>query len=151
MSTLTWKPLSHGDTDMIFRSCTGNVAEYFYAFKNQDEAQAWIDDAIKAHEPGSKLEYVIYDGGEFIGMISLRYVTKTKVDIGMWVREEMQGKGYGKQILFEMLEQIANTSVTEVVYETEVTNEPSIRLAESLGFLGTNEGDIVRFTKNLLV
>lgn len=148
MEELSWKPISLEDTDIIFESIEGNVAEYFYNFKNRDEVQTWVKNAVKAHNEGEKLEFMIFDNNEFIGMVSPCYLTNKKVEVGIWIATHKQGKGYGKRVLGELLERLQEEGVKEVLYETEMKNESSVRLAISLGFVLTREtSEMLSFIK----
>jgi len=134
MTELIFKPLFDDDTKNIFLASKGNVADYFYKFETLKEAEQWVSDAILQHSEGTKLEYVVYEGDKFVGMISPRYLDANTVDIGMWVSVDFQGKGYGKRILGTLLAELKSKGVKEVVYETDKDNMASIALAKSLGF-----------------
>ncbi len=125
--SLVLKPISFDYVDVIFNAIKGNVAEYFYDFKDTDEVRTWIKNAIKKHAEGKKLEYVIFEDGEFIGVISPCYLTSDTVEIGMWIASQKQGRGCGTKALSELLVQLRSEGVKQVLYETESNNEPSVR------------------------
>lgn len=147
--TLIWKPLAREHIDVIFQANKGNVTEYFYDFQNKAEAEAWVIDAIIQQESGQKPEYVIFDGDDFVGMISPSYPEANVAEIGLWLCVEKQGQGYGHLILSELLVRLAVQGITQVIYTANENNLPSRRLAESLGFVGKKKGDKVEFTKYL--
>lgn len=149
MSELVFRKLSVNDTEHIFKASTGNVADYFYKFDTFEQAEEWVKDAVLKQEEGSKLEYVIYEGDNFIGMISPRYLNFDTVDIGMWVSIEFQGKGYGKRILETLLTMLKQDGVREVIYETDIENKASAALAQSLGFQLTSDAESLVFKLTL--
>jgi len=72
---------------------------------------------------------------EFIGCFTLNDINKESVEIGLWVREDQQGRGYG----FELLEQaiaICRESIPtkQLIYTVETENKKSIALCQKTGF-----------------
>lgn len=146
---LKLSPLSIEHLPDIHNSISGNVAEYFYDFKDIEETKEWISKAIEEHIKGEKEEYVITDDGEFVGMISPNYPAPTEAQIGIWIAPAMQGKGYGKKSLELLLDLLKSKGVTKVIYTTDTNNEASINLATSLGFEKINEDEGITFAKNI--
>ena len=147
---LKLKPISLEYVSAIFGAITGNVAEYFYNFKNLEETRTWVEKAIIEHGNGKKLEYVLFDDNEFIGMISPCYLTPDTVEIGLWIAPDKQGEGYGSQAFTELLSRLEKENVTNVIYETEPENVASVHLATSLGFRLSQKTDkMLTFKKNL--
>lgn len=138
---LVWKPLSVSHVNLIYDSIDGNVAKYFYNFKTIDEAESWVRKAVSEHMTGNKKEYAIFDREEFIGMISPRFTSSKMVDVGMWVKGKHQGKGYGKKMLEELFIRMKDVCVEKVLYETDVNNVQSIKLASSVGFMKVKESE----------
>ncbi len=145
MTELTFKDLSIRDSENIFYASKGSVADYFYKFESLEQAEEWVRDAILQHSEGTKLEYVVYEGDKFVGMISPRYLDSKTVDIGMWVNVDFQGKGYGKRILNDLLTKLVSEGVEEVVYETDKDNLASVALAKSLGFKLLDDSEALVF------
>lgn len=147
--TLTWKPLSAEHIDLILQANYGNVAKYFYDFQNRDEVKTWVVEAIQKHKLGTKLEYVIFEGDDFIGMISPSYPEPKIAEIGMWLCVSKQGQGYGRQILCELLDRLKAEGIEQVIYTADENNLPSRKLAESLDFKEEKIGTEFKFTKIL--
>ncbi len=148
-SKLIWKPLSVEHINLIHDSIRGNIAEYFYDFQTIDETEAWVKEAVSKHESGNKKEYVIFDGGDFIGMVSPQFISDTEVDVGIWIETNHQGKGYGKRVLEELFTRMKKVGVERIIYNTDVDNLASIKLATSTGFNRVEAEEGVRFVKNL--
>jgi RimJ/RimL family protein N-acetyltransferase len=149
LKKLEWHPLSLSHLEYIHPAIYGNVSTYFYPFKTESETREWIIEAIRLHAEGKKEEYVIFDEGKFIGMVSPDFKTTTEVEIGLWITPPEQGKGYGKRILEELFERLEKRGVKRVLYETDKDNLPSIKLAESLNLQLTHSESMLRFVKEL--
>lgn len=135
MKEIRLEPLTDVWTNAIYSANTGNVREYFYSFDSEEAAAGWVADAL-AQVPEGKHEYVVVDAesSEFVGMISPRVSSDGIADIGMWITESAQGKGYGKaalQTVIEML--ISDPEVRQIDYVTDRRNAQSIGLATSVG------------------
>lgn len=118
----------------ILRSISGNVAEYFYDFKTIEETGAWVNNEILNQRNGTKEEYVIFDDGKFVGMISPSFSIPEQAEIGIWIAVNQQGKGYGKQALLELIKLLTERGIRKIIYETDFDNLASINLAKSLNF-----------------
>jgi RimJ/RimL family protein N-acetyltransferase len=148
--TLEFRPISKDYASVILEALIGNVAEYFYNFKTLMDAEVWLTEATKLHKEGVKEEYVIFDGEQFIGMISPGFISDTEATIGIWISPNQQGKGYGKKALEQLLEILTVRDIKTVHFDTEPNNIASIKLAESVGFVRIFEdSENVKFVKYL--
>ena len=144
--SLELRPLTLDYAQIIHDSVSGNVAEYFYDFKTIEETKEWITEGVLKHQQGSKEEYLILDDQEFIGMISPSFNKPHQAELGIWIAEKQQGKGYGKQATFKLIEMLVERGITEIIYETDHDNQASISLAKSLNFeLLKNTDDGITF------
>lgn len=148
-SELIWKPLSIEHVSFIHDSISGNVAEYFYDFQSLSETESWVREAIARHEKGNKKEYVVFDGVEFIGLVSPQFISAKEVDVGIWIRINQQGKRYGKRILEEFFTRMRKVGVEKIIYNTDPDNLASLRLAISVGFTKVETDKGVRFVMSL--
>ena len=83
-----------------------------------------------------KIEYVLAKSqkNDLIGMVSIR-IYGTEADVGLWVAEREQQKGYAKEALESILDQLKKDHKTvRVYYSAESDNQASVKLAKSLGF-----------------
>ncbi len=148
-SILTWEPIAITHTEVIHAAIHGNVAEYFYPFKNINETKKWVMSAMEKHKEGKKEEYVLFDEGQFIGIVSPYFISKDEVEVGIWIAPSQQRKGYGKKVLIELFERLRARGVTKVLYQTEAGNEASIKLATALGFTKVESKENILFVKYL--
>lgn len=77
MKKLIFRELSEKDIRNIFHTSKGNVAEYFYNFETLEQARRWVMEAITKQLSGAKIEYVVYDDKDFIGMVSPQFLNET--------------------------------------------------------------------------
>jgi RimJ/RimL family protein N-acetyltransferase len=137
---LTFVPVTIDYVDAIFEHNTGNVKGYFYDFKSRDEAEEWVQTAIRGIEEG-KEEYVMLDGDTFVGMVSPRINEDGTADIGMWVAVVQQRKGYGREALRAACEHLKEQGVRSIVYEVEKGNTASMALSTSIGMAPVSSDD----------
>ena len=82
----------------------------------------------------------IWLDGEFAGGTGfhLRHgpLSSQNIEIGMWIREDLAGKGLGKRVLNAMLDWAFTTwTFYRVVWVCDVENIPSCKLAEHCGLV----------------
>lgn len=137
---LTFHTLTPEWSGIIFEHNTGNVKEYFYDFNTLADTEAWVASAISEMRDG-KEEYVILDGDIFVGMVSPRINEDGTADIGMWVAESQQRKGYGREALKAACEHLREQGVEKIVYEIEKGNTASMSLTTSIGMVPVSSDD----------
>lgn len=103
---------------------------------NEDEAQIRIQKTIefqKTHDT-----YLIYEkvSGEAIGFAGIEQLGPyTYQEAGICLGPQFVGKGYGKQIVMQLIQYCKKElEAKEFIYSTRDNNEASKRLARSLGF-----------------
>ncbi|MEK7063780.1 MAG: GNAT family N-acetyltransferase [Patescibacteria group bacterium] len=138
---LTFHPLTPEWAGLIFEHNTGNVKDYFYNFKSEEDARVWVAQAIAAAKDTDKEEFVILANGEFVGMISSRTNSDSTGDIGMWIAESQQRKGYGREALKAAIDYLKAKGVLKIVYEIEKGNVASMALSTSLGMKPASSDD----------
>lgn len=80
--------------------------------------------------------------GSFVGVIGLHCDKGREPEIGIWVREGLHRRGYGREAIIATIAWARETlGATTFLYPVVTLNEPSRRLAESLGgaVVGTRE------------
>ena len=99
-----------------------------------------MQDALKQQKDG-KEEFIILENEEFIGMISPRINNDGTADIGMWVAEQKQRKGYGREALLAAIEYLKGKGVERIVYEIDKGNVASMALSTSVGMTPAGSDD----------
>jgi RimJ/RimL family protein N-acetyltransferase len=81
--------------------------------------------------------FIISNGKELIGKVDFE-IEKDKAYIAIIIRPEFRRRGYGKKVIQSILSKYANTGIKQVVAGIFHTNEGSIRLFTSIGFIPMN-------------
>ena len=77
--------------------------------------------------------YCLVEEGQMLACAFASGVSKEYVDIGVETAGECRGKGYGRIVAAEMVEEILRRGKTPV-WDCDISNEASMRLACSVGF-----------------
>jgi [ribosomal protein S5]-alanine N-acetyltransferase len=91
-------PISSTWAEEIFASFTPDVAKYMWPKPAQrlEETLAFIAGALAGLSAGSDLQLVaLTRQGSFLGCIGLHSLRHRDPELGLWIRESAQGKGYG--------------------------------------------------------
>lgn len=91
--------------------------------------------------------YVCMENDKAIGQIRVDYIDG-KGEISYTVAPEYRGKGYGKKII-ELLEEKEATKKIVLFGIVKSNNVASQKCFEKLGYNKENDGDIIRYSKNL--
>lgn len=97
-------------------------------------------DWFRAHEPMRRPIWVMEDGGEVAGWLSLsdfydaRPAYHATAEIGVYVREDYRGKGVGRRLLNEAIRRAPGLGMKTLTAGAFAHNEASIRLFEGMGF-----------------
>jgi RimJ/RimL family protein N-acetyltransferase len=72
--------------------------------------------------------------GEFLGLAGLHRIGNPEPELGIWIKEQAQGIGYGREAVAAMIAWAAGAfTVTSFEYPVVVENRRSRGVAESLG------------------
>ena len=72
--------------------------------------------------------------GEFLGVAGLHRIGSPEPELGIWIKEQAQGIGYGREAVAAAMAWAARAfAVTSFEYPVAVENRRSRRVAESLG------------------
>ena len=100
-----------------------------------EETIEFIDYSLKTMEQEANLQLVILkiEDGAFLGCAGLHNLKENTPELGIWIRADSHGKGYG----FETIEGIVswakeNTNYEELKYPVDKRNTPSRRIPEKL-------------------
>ena len=102
-----------------------------------EQAQRYVMNMIKKD---NQRFYLMTFGGpdlgcdEPIGSLRLVYLSEEIGIYGFVVRPEYRGKGYGRQLLQEVIRDVRSESPKEIMLEVDVTNTNALGLYHSLGF-----------------
>lgn len=136
-SRLDLRPIGIEDVPSIFACFTHNVAKYMTPKPADDisETQAFVGAAVQAFNEQKDLQLVIEINFEFIGLIGLHSRKgPTTPEIGLWLKEEAWGKGYGVESVIALIDWTReHLEFDEFVYPVDKRNSSSKRIPLRLG------------------
>ncbi|MDF1793853.1 MAG: GNAT family N-acetyltransferase [Thalassobaculaceae bacterium] len=126
------------DAPEIFKAITPEIATYmtFDPAQSVDEIRMvgakWMDDAAAGREVSATIRQ--RDGNRFLGMCGIHYRRDPKPGLGIWIRADAHGHGYGREAVVALIN-FAGTVLGEaaVQYSVAEENVRSRRIPESLG------------------
>ena len=101
-----------------------------------EQRTPWFDE----HEPSRRPIWVMEEGGEVIGWLSLsdfydaRPAYHATAEIGVYVREGFRGKGLGRRLVEEAIRRGPELGLKTLTAGAFAHNEASIGLFERMGF-----------------
>lgn len=102
-------------------------------FSLEKFAEVWRS-WIPAMSAGSDLHLVIRAGQEFVGIAGLHGLGEDQPEVGIWIKEAVQGNGYGQEAMAGLLAWASQRfGLSAFQWPAAVDNARSRRLAEKLG------------------
>lgn len=127
-----------------YEEFTESIVKFQYpdAFKSIEDAKKLVLTFVEDMKQGKMLELVILSKeNEFLGSLEVFGLNEGKPELGLWIKENEQGKGYGKEALGAIIDYLNSTGkYTSYIYEVDKRNIESIRLVKK--FNGIEEGSI---------
>ena len=104
-------------------------------FENLETAKEMLQEFLDEMEARETLFYsVISDDDRFIGSVEMHGLSSECPELGVWIIEGEQKKGYAYSALKELLEYAARTyGKKEFYYEADIRNEGSMKLLNRFG------------------
>jgi len=104
-------------------------------FESVEDAKALLQDFIDEMEAKETIFYSILDSaGKFIGSVEVHGLSEECPELGIWIIEEEQGKGYAFEALSNVLDYTCKEYNKEsFFYEADIRNEGSTKLLQKLG------------------
>lgn len=125
---------THSYDEYVFRGYTSNIAALMDTppFGALSDVVMQTDVFAQQWQLGVDALYCIVDSlGRFYGQASLMDLQSDYPEIGIWVAEEHQGKGVGKEALRLLLEEAQMLGVAKCIYPVRLENLPSISLVNN--------------------
>jgi phosphinothricin acetyltransferase len=101
-----------------------------------EQRLSWFDE----HEPSRRPIWVMEEGGEVIGWLSLsdfydaRPAYHATAEIGVYIREDYRGKGVGRSLVEEAISRAPELGLNTLTAGAFAHNEASVRLFERMSF-----------------
>ena len=142
---LELRPFTPKDAAETFAAITPEVSR-FMAWEPPASPAAYEDicrSSLRAMAGGTDLHLVVRlkDGGEFLGRAGLHEIGSAEPELGIWLKEAAQSRGYGGEAIAALVAWAASRfAIANFTWPAAEENIRSRRLAETLG------GVIIRST-----
>jgi RimJ/RimL family protein N-acetyltransferase len=142
---LELRPLTPEDAAEIFAAITPELTR-FMAWEPPASPAAMAESQLRqisAMANGTDLHFVIRlkDGGEFLGRAGLHGIGNAEPELGIWLKEAAQSRGYGSEAMAALVGwAVSRFAIVNFSWPVAEENTRSRRLAETLG------GVIIRST-----
>lgn len=132
------KPFSANDADATFSCITPSLTRHMAweppASRHEFDGiwRSWIPSI----EDGSDYTFTVRQraDGSFLGLAGLHHVRAESPELGIWIREDRHGHGFGREAVTLIAHWATRTIGCEsLAYPVAEENSPSRRIAESLG------------------
>ena len=103
-------------------------------FETPDDAENVLQGFLEEMGKGETLLFSVLSGkGEFLGSVEVHGLAGDCPELGVWIKESEQHKGYAYEALHAVLDYAySEYGRNEFFYEADIRNEPSIRLLRRL-------------------
>lgn len=132
------QPYSNSYLEQYFKEFTDEIVKYQYpdSFCDMNKADEVMSKFVTDMEQGKMLELVILThDGEFLGSMEAFDITGKTPELGIWLKNSAQGKGYGHEALKCLVDYLNSTDKYEYyLYGVDQRNEPSVHLVEKFHF-----------------
>lgn len=109
--------------------------QYPDPFPGTEEARAFLSEFLELMDAGEMLELMILTReGRFLGSFEVFGWKGDRAEIGLWLRKDAHGQGYGSEALGAVLEELRRQNrFTACLYEADRRNAASIALVRRFG------------------
>ncbi|WP_133407756.1 ribosomal protein S18-alanine N-acetyltransferase [Parashewanella tropica] len=111
--------------------------EVLHAIEQQAHSHPWSLPTIQSCFGGLYHNIGLYEANEIVGFAIVQQVIDEATLMDICVSPACQGKGYGKQLLKQVLEQAQHRGVKIMMLEVRASNQAAIALYLKLGFTET--------------
>jgi RimJ/RimL family protein N-acetyltransferase len=143
------KPLTLDDAPDIFEHRDEEITRYMSIgpFRNIQNLRSFMEIGISHIRMGREYLFAIRSKeDEFLGEIGLHeggLPRKAAPELSIWLKSEVQQKGYGYEAATALIEWARqNLMIEYIIYKVDERNMPSRKLAEGLGGEYTGEEEI---------
>lgn len=137
--TLVLRKIEEEDRVLLQSHFTPAIGQYLSieSFAHPALVKAYIQQSQEEMKQGTCLVLMAFEreSQQFVGCLTLNDINQYSTEIGLWVREQQQQKGYGSALLdlaVSIVEQAIPTQ--QIIYTVEKENTASIVLCEKKGF-----------------
>ena len=135
--SITLRPITAEDTDFMVRLVSDpSVTKYLPGMiTNHSMMESWIRSLRD-----SDYEYIVQHDGIEIGECSLTLTADHTAEIGFMLLPQFWRRGFGTEVVQQLLEKADQLQVAEVTATTDVKNTAAVQLLTKMGFQKQNIG-----------
>ncbi|MEO7221503.1 MAG: GNAT family N-acetyltransferase [Devosia sp.] len=130
------RTFTEGDAAEMFAGITPGLTRFMNwepSASPEHFVEVWRSWLPLQHE-GTDLQLTIRAGDEFVGMVGLHGLRDTEPELGIWLKEDAQGLGYGYEAAAAVIAWASQRfDISAFQWPVAVDNTPSRRIAEKLG------------------
>jgi RimJ/RimL family protein N-acetyltransferase len=133
---LILQPISLDYSEDIFREFIDKVTKWLVRGPNEsfEKTKEFIVGAIQSTKEGTQLKLIATSKeNEFLGLCELKNPDTKTPEFGLWLKESVQGKGYGTELILALFEWASkNLDIDYFIYRADKENVGSWKIAEKL-------------------
>ena len=142
--SLKFRMIQKGDESLLETNLTSNVGKYLSidGFSHPLLTQEYIKQSVLEMTYGTCLVLMAFDlkTNDFIGSCTLNDINKETSEIGLWIKESEQHKGFGTEIMDKLLQIVKENKLSKnILYTVEDDNKASIALCNKFSFVETDQ------------
>lgn len=135
---LTLQPVEDTYIDDILEHFTSEVTRYmpFNPQGNRQDIVNFVNESKRTLSENTDLVMVVLDSnGDFIGCCGIHNITDESIELGLWLKKNSQGQGFGTEIIKSLIEFLENNFTFKyILYPVDEENIMSRKIPEKLGF-----------------
>lgn len=133
------QPVRDSDINAILEHFTSEITRYmpFNPQGDREEIVNFVNESKRTLSQNTDLVLVALDSNEdFIGCCGIHNITQESVELGLWLKKGVHGKGLGSEIITGLIEFLENHFTFEyILYPVDESNVASRKIPEKLGFI----------------
>lgn len=134
---LSMRSIEERDAEPISKEYTGSVTAYMHypQLGSLNSLKHRIREVREEMKQGEKIALVIFDKQEeFLGRFTLENLGSKNIELGGWLKQSAQGKGFGKEAVLSIkLWAEDHLNFEYIIWPCASVNIASRKLAESVG------------------
>lgn len=124
--------------DEINLNFTKEVTKYmpFNPNGNRKEIEDFVENSLKNFNQKTDIVFVALESNKiFIGCCGIHKINSKSVELGLWIKENSQSKGYGTEMINGLINFVEkNINIEYIIYPVDKENIRSRKIPEKLGF-----------------
>lgn len=144
---LVLQPVNEIYIDEINKNFTKDITTYmpYDPIGNREDTVNFVSSSIENLNMQKEIVFVILDKTtkNFIGCCGIHNINSESVEVGLWIKKDLQSNGLGTEIVTCLVKFIEdNFSINYIIYPVDEKNIRSRKIPEKLGF-----EEFTRYTK----